>query len=58
MIFRSLQDASNRLKSFSTDELSEIARALSDIMSIGAMEICKAKGSFLVSMNITGQSIP
>lgn len=52
IIFRILQDASNRLESFSADERSEIAKALSDILSLGTMEICKAEDSFMVCMDI------
>ncbi len=52
MFFRSLQDAANRMNSFSTEELSEIARALLEVLSIGSLEICKAEDSFLVSIKI------
>jgi len=53
MIFRSLQNSSNRLESLSADELVEIARALLDILVIGSTETCMAKDSFLVSISIT-----
>jgi hypothetical protein len=51
-IFRSLQDASNRLKSFSADKLSEIANAILEMLSLGSIEICRAKDSFLVSISM------
>lgn len=51
VLFRSLQDAANRLNSLSNNELWGIATALLDVLSIGSFEICKAKDSFLVSMN-------
>jgi hypothetical protein len=51
IIFQSLQNAANRLNLFSTNELSEIARALLEVLSIGSIEICKAEDSFLVSVN-------
>ena len=53
MIFQYLQDASNRLDSCSVDELSEIAKAFLEMLSIGAVEMCNVEHSFLVSMNIT-----
>jgi hypothetical protein len=51
VLFRNLQDAANRMNSLSINELSDIAIALLDVLSIGLLEICKAEESFLVSMN-------
>ena len=50
MIFRRLQNASNRLESFSTDELSKLAKALFSILTMGLSD--SYQGSFLVSMQI------
>jgi len=53
MIFQTLQYASNRLESLSTDDLTETARALLDILIFGSINSGTIKDSFLVSMNIT-----
>ncbi|RFU24421.1 hypothetical protein B7463_g11923, partial [Scytalidium lignicola] len=53
ILFRNLQDAANRLNSLSTDELTQIAGVLLDMLFIGTMEMCKTEDSFAASI---GQS--
>jgi hypothetical protein len=54
ILFRSLQDAVNGLRSLATDELSEIAGVLLNVLFIGSVQLCKIEDEFLVSMNISG----
>lgn len=53
MIFRSLQNALNRLESFSASKLSYLARAILAILHMEQLKLCKVEDTFIVSMRTT-----